>query len=91
MSFKFNPTTGQLDLVGAGGGSVPSLKDQILNAPDVQEAINYIDFDTCSQRISEIVYTAASISPTASATKLFTYSNTGFEYEISQVSWIIQP
>jgi len=91
MSFKFNPTTGLLDLVGEGGGYIPPLKEQILSAPDVEEAITYLDFGTCSQRISEIEYTAASVSPTASARKIFTYSSTGFEYEISGVSWIIQP
>jgi hypothetical protein len=91
MSFKFNPTTGQLDLVGAGGGSVPSLKDLILNAPDRTEVITYLDQNTCTQRISQIEYQAASVSPTASATKVFSYSSISFEYVISGVNWTVVP
>ena len=92
-SFKSGPgvTVNQLANEIEFSAFSPSLKDQILTAGDVQRDITYIDFNTCSQRISEIEYTAASISPTASARKLFTYSEVGFEYEISQVSWIITP
>ncbi len=91
MSYKFNPTTAQLDLVGDGGGYTPTLQEQILTAPDVVRNILYLDSNTCSQRVSEIQYTAASVSPTAMAAKIFTYSEIGFEYEISNFSWIITP
>jgi hypothetical protein len=89
MSFKFNPTTGLLDLVGAG--EQESLKDRILNAPDRTEVIIYEDQNTCAQRISQIEYQAASVSPTASATKIFTYSSISFEYVISGVTWTVVP
>ena len=89
MSFKFNPTTGQLDLVGEG--IQESLKDRILNAPDVVQSITTLDAGTCSERISQIEYTAASVSPTASATKILTYSFTGFEYVISAITWTVLP
>lgn len=89
MSFKFNPTTGVLDVVGAG--EQESLKDRILNAPDRTAVFSYLDQNTCTQRISQIEYQAASVSPTASATKIFTYSSITFEYEISAVIWAIVP
>jgi hypothetical protein len=89
MSFKFNPTTGLLDLVGAG--EQETLKEKILNAPDRTEAISYLDQNTCTQRISQIEYQAASVSPTASATKAFTYSSISFEYVISGVNWTVVP
>lgn len=89
MSFKFNPTTGLLDLVGAG--EQESLKDRILNSPDRTEVISYLDQNTCTQRISQIEYQAASVSPTASATKVFTYSSISFEYVISGVTWTVVP
>lgn len=86
MSFKFNPTTGQLDLVGS-----ETLKEKILNAPDVVRTITTIDAGTCSERISQIEYTAVSVSPTATATKFLTYSNTGFEYIIAATNWAVVP
>lgn len=89
MSFKFNPTTGLLDLVTAG--EQESLKDIILNAPDRTEVISYLEQNTCTQRISQIEYQAASVSPTASATKVFTYSSISFEYVISGVTWTVVP
>jgi len=89
MSFKFNPTTGQLDLVG--DGAQESLKDRILNAPDRTQNISYLNQNTCTERISQIEYTAASISPTAKATKIFTYSDTSYRYVISAVNWTVVP
>ncbi len=89
MSFKFNPTTGQLDLVG--NESTPSLLDQILNAPDVIQNVFFLDLNSCTQRIFKIEYSAASVSPTALATKSFTYSDISFRYNISSVTWTVTP
>lgn len=89
MSFKFNPTTGQLDI--AGVGYQPSLKDLILSAPDKNAVVFFSNFGGCEQRITSIEYTAASVSPTAMATKTFTYSDTSFLYNISSVTWTVTP
>lgn len=90
MSFKFNPFTGSFDIVGQGG-TAQSLKDRILNAPDRTQNITVLNAGACDERISQIQYQAASVSPTASATKFLTYSAVGYEYQISGVSWVIVP
>ena len=72
-------------------GSTKSLKDQILDAPDRTVVITKADEGTCSERITQIQYQAASVSPTASATKAFTYSQTSYRYEISSVAWTLVP
>ena len=93
MSWKFNPFTGTLDKVGSGGGSTPvlSLKDRILAAADRTQTITVLNLNQCDERISQIEYRAASVSPTATATKVLNYSATGYEYQISGVSWVTIP
>jgi hypothetical protein len=79
-----------LELVG-GGGASQSLKDKILNAPDRTRAITVLNLAACDERILQIEYKAASVSPTATATKVLSYSATGYEYQISGVSWVTIP
>ena len=70
---------------------VPPLKDRILMAQDRITTINYSQAGTCEEIITSIEYTAASISPTAKATKALTYSDTTFRYVISAVNWTVLP
>jgi hypothetical protein len=89
MSFKFNPITGTLDLVNNTIAS--SLLERILNAPDKQRVIQKSAMGTCEEIITAIEFTANSVSPTAKATKTFTYSDTTFRYVISAVNWTVVP
>jgi PDZ domain-containing secreted protein len=90
MSWKFNPFTGTLDKVGSGG-SAQGLKERILAAADRTQTITVLNLNECDERISQIEYKAASVSPTATATKVLNYSATGYEYQISGVSWVTIP
>ena len=65
--------------------------NNILNAFDVMKAVTLADQNTCTERVTQVQFTAASVSPTASATKILTYSNTGYEYQISGISWVLVP
>ena len=59
VSFKFNPLTGQLDLVGAStGSSNVKLKWALesIKAFDKVVSLNYINENTCDQAIEEVVY-----------------------------------
>jgi hypothetical protein len=70
---------------------VPPLKERILSANDKVVTIFYQNAGGCEEIITKIEYTAASISPTAKATKAFTYSDTTFRYVISAVNWTVVP
>jgi len=70
---------------------IPPLRDRILAANDRVTVVNYSNPGTCEEIITSIEYTAASISPTAKATKSFTYSDTSYRYVISAVNWTVVP
>lgn len=75
----------------AGFSPTISLKEQILSANDRTQTITKLNVGQCNERITQIQYQAVSVSPTASATKIFTYSATGYEYEISGITWLVIP
>lgn len=70
---------------------VPPLKERILLADDKVVQIFYSNLGSCQELISKIEYTAASVSPTAKATKTFTYSDTTYRYNVSSVIWTVVP
>lgn len=70
---------------------VPPLRERILTANDRVTVINYSNPGSCEETITSIEYTALSVSPTAKATKSFTYSDTSFRYVISGVNWTVVP
>ena len=68
---------------------IPPLKERILAAQDRQTTVFYTDPGTCGELITQIRYYSPSVGPEI-LYKRFTYSQTGYRFEISLVEWEIE-
>ncbi len=59
--------------------------DQITRASDCVTAFTYADFSLSTQRVTSIVYTAASV-PGKTATKTFSYTLTSGLYRLDSIT-----
>lgn len=77
MAFKFNPLTGELDLVGGAENGV-KLQWHLasLDSLDKTVDITYADLGLRTQRINSVVFASSSDS-TVNVTKTITYSDVG--------------
>ena len=65
---------------------------QILNAQDVVQSLTWADFNSRRlRRVTQIVYTAASVSLTASVTDSFTYTLIAGEYRLDSIQRVYTP
>jgi hypothetical protein len=80
MSFKFNPITGNLDLVGdgadAGSGDMYAYFQAVLSAYDRLASVTYFDFGLRFQRIHTITY-LSTIFPDSNIVKTVYYTDVG--------------
>lgn len=67
---------------------IPPLKDRILAADDRITTVTYLNQGNCNELITQIRYEAASVGAQI-LYKKFTYSQTGYKFNISLVEWEI--
>ena len=84
-------TAGTID--GTLGGTqylnVNNLRQQILASHDREQNITYADFGTKDQRIIQVDYNSATISPTSTARKTITYTLVSGRYRRDSINWEI--
>lgn len=72
--------------INVSGSASSNIRQEILVAADLHEAITWADFNTSTERITSIVYTSATYSP-HTATKTFNYTLTSGAYRLDSIIW----
>jgi hypothetical protein len=93
---KFRSATGGLSKIAVTieqDSAIPiefaeSIAQQILKASDRQKQFTWLDFSTRNERVSTIIYTAASVGAYV-LTKTFSYSLSGNAYRLDSESLVL--
>lgn len=80
-------TSGTVDGTASGTERtfVNNYKNQVLNSHDLVVTYTWLNFGTKDERVSQIVYTSATIP--AVITRLFSYTLTGGKYRLDTETW----
>lgn len=63
-------------------------KESVLNAEDLEISYSWLDFGSKNERISQMIYTAASVSG-VTIQRDFTYTLTGGKYRLDSEVWSV--